>query len=239
MVWRISLFYLGSIFVVTSLVAWNDPQLPLQGSYQRTLELAAANAKLRQSETILRDLAHHDPLTGLANRALLDDRLQQAIRRGQRKAQGFALLLVDLDGFKPVNDAYGHAVGDELLKGLAARLSGAVRGTDAVARIGGDEFVVLLEEGGGDDLLARALGVGEKIVAALGQPLDIGPHVVTVGASVGIACWPGDGEDPQALLRAADRAMYAAKRAGRGRSRAASPAVADPADLAEPRAKPA
>ncbi len=206
---------------------------------QRTLELAAANEKLRRSETILRDLAHHDPLTGLANRALLDDRLQQAILRGQRKAQGFALLLVDLDGFKPVNDAYGHAVGDELLKGLAARLAGAVRGIDTVARIGGDEFVVLLEEGGGDDLLARALGVGEKIVAALGQPLDIGPHVVTVGASVGIACWPGDGEEPQALLRAADRAMYAAKRAGRGRCRAASQPGAGSADVAESRAKPA
>ena len=206
---------------------------------QRTLELAAANEKLRQSETILRDLAHHDPLTGLANRALLDDRLQQAIQRGRRKARGFSLLLVDLDGFKPVNDAHGHAVGDELLKGLATRLAATVRGTDTVARIGGDEFVVLLEESGDD---ARALHVGEKIVAVLGLPLEIGPHVVTVGASVGIACWPGDGEEPQALLRAADRAMYAAKRAGRGRCRTASPpaaAPADAADAAEPRARPA
>lgn len=203
---------------------------------QRTLELAAANEKLRRSETILRDLAHHDPLTGLANRALLDDRLQQAILRGRRQAQGFALLLVDLDGFKPVNDAYGHAVGDALLKGLAGRLVGAVRGTDTVARIGGDEFVVLLEEA---DDEGRAEGVGEKIVAALGQPLRIGPHLVTVGASVGIAGWPGDGEDPQALLRAADRAMYAAKREGRGRWRAASPPAVGPADAAEARANPA
>jgi len=186
---------------------------------QRTAELAEANAKLREDEAKLREMAHHDALTGLANRVLLEDRLQQAVLRTQRSGSGFALMVIDLDGFKPVNDSHGHGVGDELLRLIAQRLQDCVRASDTVARIGGDEFVLLIES---TDDPQQALGIAEKIAAATSLPLRVGARVLEVSASIGISCWPKDAANAQGLLRAADRAMYVAKREGRGRCRLAS-----------------
>ncbi|MCK9985466.1 MAG: two-component system, sensor histidine kinase LadS [Azoarcus sp.] len=181
---------------------------------QRTAELAGVNERLRENEAALIRVAHHDHLTGLANRVVLDDRIAQAIRRGQRQGSVFSLLVIDLDGFKAVNDRFGHAAGDELLKALALRLSNCVRASDTVARLGGDEFVVLLEAMNDP---AKALQVGNKIVAELSRPVPLDENVVRVGASIGIALFPRDGKDANALMLAADHAMYGAKRGGRNR----------------------
>lgn len=181
---------------------------------QRTLELAEANERLRQSEAELRKLAHHDPLTGLANRALLFEELRRVIARAKRSGEVVALLMIDLDGFKPVNDSFGHAVGDQLLEIIAIRLQDCVRVSDTVARLGGDEFVVIVEavlDG------KQAMNIGTKIIANISQPALVGLHSLQVGASVGVALWPQHGEDIHHLLQAADRAMYLAKEDGRGR----------------------
>ncbi|MDS4015213.1 MAG: diguanylate cyclase [Candidatus Accumulibacter sp.] len=187
---------------------------------QRTLELAEANDRLRQSEAELRKLAHHDPLTGLANRALLFEELRRVLARAKRSGEMVALLMIDLDGFKPVNDSYGHAVGDHLLEIIATRLQDCVRVSDTVARLGGDEFVVVVEA-----VLdsKQAMTIGAKIIANLSQPALVGQHSLQVGASVGVALWPLHAEDIHHLLQAADRAMYLAKEDGRGRCSLATP----------------
>ncbi|MFC5301980.1 diguanylate cyclase [Azospira restricta] len=181
---------------------------------ERTRELAASNQRLTESEKRLHDMAHHDPLTGLANRLLLFERIGHAQQLAARHGRGFAVLLIDLDGFKTVNDTLGHDAGDQLLLAVARRLRDSVRSADTVARIGGDEFVVLIEECGDADAV-KALA--EKIVAALRRPVVLDDGEVTIGASVGIARWPEHGEGAEALLRAADQAMYSAKRIGRNR----------------------
>jgi two-component system, sensor histidine kinase LadS len=179
---------------------------------QRTEELADANALLRDKEKELHHLAHHDHLTGLANRLLLDDRLEHAIARCRRSGGGVAVLLVDLDGFKAVNDAHGHDAGDELLIAIAGRLSDSVRETDTVARQGGDEFVVVIEDIPGR---AAAERVAEKIVAAVSAPVGLVTGVVQISASIGVALFPEHAGDRERLLRRADAAMYAAKSGGR------------------------
>jgi len=180
---------------------------------RRTAELAEANERLRQSEAELRKLAHYDALTGLANRALLYDELRRTIARCKRSGESFAVLMIDLDGFKPINDTYGHAVGDRLLETIAPRLRECVRMSDLVARLGGDEFVVVVESVVDAQ---QALAIGAKIIAVLSRPLWIDEHQVQVGASVGVARWPEDGDDSERLLQSADQAMYRAKQAGRG-----------------------
>ncbi len=180
----------------------------------RTCELAEANARLTESETQLREMAHHDALTGLANRLLLFDRIAHAQQRATRQGTAFAVLLIDLDGFKAVNDTLGHDAGDQLLRIVARRLQDSVRAADTVARIGGDDVVILVEEAG-DAAVLQALA--DKIVAGLCQPAAVAAGNITIGASVGIARWPTNGDGAQALLRAADQAMYAAKRIGRNR----------------------
>jgi diguanylate cyclase (GGDEF)-like protein len=179
----------------------------------RTRELEDANARLRENEARLTQLAQHDTLTGLANRALLFDRLEQAIRRARRKHCRFAVLLIDLDEFKPINDNWGHAVGDQLLVELARRLLACVRASDTVARLGGDEFVILLEE---IDQQRSVRDLGNKILDALKQPLLLPEGAIEPSASIGVASWPEDGEEAAQLLLAADQGMYRAKRAGRG-----------------------
>lgn len=178
----------------------------------RTQELAAANVRLVASETRLREMAHHDPLTGLPNRTLLFDRIGQAIQRARRNGDPFALLLVDLDGFKQVNDSFGHEAGDQVLIAVATRMRECVRAVDTVARLGGDEFVVLVENA---KTAEAARATATKLVDALRGPFAIGSQEANIGASVGVALWPTHGEDAPTLLLAADRAMYAAKRAGR------------------------
>lgn len=162
---------------------------------------------------LLQHAAHHDALTGLPNRALLDDRLERAMARARRAGQKLALLYLDLDRFKNVNDTYGHHAGDELLIEVGKRLTAAVRATDTVARLGGDEFVVLLEEVAGAE---AAAALARKIGEALAEPIELDHHDVRTGTSIGIALFPGDGEDAGALGRAADAALYQAKDRGRG-----------------------
>jgi diguanylate cyclase (GGDEF)-like protein/PAS domain S-box-containing protein len=160
-------------------------------------------------------LAYYDPLTGLPNRRLLHDRLHQAVIRAKRSSGRLALMFLDLDEFKPVNDAFGHQAGDALLTAIAQRLQACVRESDTVARLGGDEFVVLLA---GIEVAQDALRVAEKIHAALKQPFTLpGGQQVSISSSAGIAIYPEHGRDESTLTRHADAAMYQAKTAGRDR----------------------
>ena len=165
------------------------------------------------TEERIQRVAHHDSLTGLPNRLLFNDRLQHAISLAKRDARQFALLFLDLDRFKAVNDVLGHAVGDELLQAAAARIRQQVRESDTVARIGGDEFTVILPS---ITRREEAQVVARKIIAAIGAPFHFGSQKqgVDIGASVGIAIYPTDAQDADALIKAADGAMYNAKQAG-------------------------
>jgi diguanylate cyclase (GGDEF)-like protein len=165
--------------------------------------------KRREDEE--RFLAYHDTLTGLPNRRLLDDRLRQALHLAQRRDARLAVMLVDLDEFKQVNDAHGHRAGDAVLREVAARLAACVRKADTLARQGGDEFVVVIP-----DLAQEAdcSVVADKILRALAAPLRAEGEAVRLGASIGISLYPADAGDGDALLRNADAAMYRAKRAG-------------------------
>lgn len=160
----------------------------------------------------LAQLAYHDGLTGLANRIRLEDRLQQAIAHTRSHGGPLALLFIDLDRFKQINDAHGHAVGDQVLCEVARRLQATLRQHDLVARLGGDEFVVLLTTLARD---ADAPMVADKLIGVLSEPMLIGPHLLQVGASIGVSAYPDAGQDAAAMLRAADAAMYRAKQTGR------------------------
>lgn len=155
-----------------------------------------------------RYLARHDILTGLPNRAMLHEIVQKTISSASRSQQLIAIMFVDLDGFKPVNDQYGHAVGDQLLTAVAERLRGAVRQSDTVARVGGDEFVTVatgIESREGASALAR------KLIDSLAAPFVVRGKRLVIGASVGIAMFPSDGADGDTLINNADLAMYRAK----------------------------
>ena len=167
---------------------------------------------LRHKDERIHHLAFHDALTGLPNRFLLQDRLLHAIERSRREDFHLAVLFIDLDGFKGVNDALGHRIGDQLLIDVAERIKSCLRDMDTVARIGGDEFVVLLEDLETADLSAR---VAANIVARLAAPTTILGHAIRTGASIGIALHPDDGCTPAELIEHADAAMYQAKAAGR------------------------
>jgi len=167
--------------------------------------------RLVDAEMRLSHLASHDVLTQLPNRQLLQDRLQQMISLAARRKETFAMLFVDLDHFKSVNDSFGHAVGDQLLRAVAARLEASVRAADTVARIGADEFVILISE------LSQAQDiaiVAKKIIDALVQPILIGAHTISTGASIGCALYPAQGQDMDALLKHADIAKCQAKQRG-------------------------
>ncbi len=166
----------------------------------------------KRIESQIAHMAHHDNLTNLPNRVLLNDRLEQALARMKRQKGGFALFCLDLDGFKKVNDTFGHAAGDLLLKEVAQRLGKCVREVDTVARIGGDEFVIVQEETIEE---AQAVVLAERIKAATGMPCSINGNEVMVGTSIGIALAPRDGMDAAELLRNADKALYRAKSKGR------------------------
>ena len=157
-------------------------------------------------------LAQHDFLTDLPNSVLLDDRMTQAIALARRHGKQIAVLFVDLDHFKAINDSLGHAAGDKLLQSVALRLKACVRSSDAVSRKGGDEFVVLLSEIARAKDAARSAG---KIIAAMAAAHQIAGQELLVTASIGISIYPLDGADPEILLRAADAAMYRAKKNGR------------------------
>jgi diguanylate cyclase (GGDEF)-like protein len=178
-----------------------------------------ANIDTRKTEEAqMRHQATHDALTGLPNRVLLADRMRQAVLAAQREKTRLAVLYFDLDKFKPVNDTYGHAVGDALLISVADRVSASLRESDTLARLGGDEFVVLLPRCGGPD---DARKVGENILAQLNRPFPVEQLVLNISCSVGFALFPDNGLDGEALLRNADQAMYDAKTHGRSQVRAA------------------
>ncbi|WP_298239574.1 cell division protein ZapA [uncultured Bradyrhizobium sp.] len=166
--------------------------------------------KLHEEETSW--LVNHDALTGLPNRNLLNDRLGQALARARRAEQPVGVLFLDLDGFKFINDSFGHTLGDNLLKAVSTRLSGAVRDGDSVARLGGDEFVVVLENVGD---AAAAEAVAQQVLQALAQPFTVGDQSLHVTTSIGISVFPEDGHSPEILLKHADVAMYRAKDQGR------------------------
>ncbi|HYF25395.1 MAG TPA: diguanylate cyclase, partial [Baekduia sp.] len=165
---------------------------------------------------VLAHRALHDPLTGLPNRLALGDRLSVALARQTRAGTVVAVLFVDLDHFKLINDAHGHAVGDEVLRASADRIGAALRAADTVARLGGDEFVVLAEGLAGED---EAVALAERLIAGFAAPLEVAGEQLPMTPSVGIAvARAGTGRGPEDLLREADIAMYRAKSAGRGRA---------------------
>ncbi|HKJ09042.1 MAG TPA: diguanylate cyclase [Gammaproteobacteria bacterium] len=162
----------------------------------------------KQAETRLRHMARHDPLTDLPNRTLFDDRLDVALKRARRDGEQLALLYLDLDGFKEVNDSFGHEAGDQVLQEVARRLARCVRASDTIARMGGDEFTVLLANIRGLECVEI---VKQKIRAAIGVPFEAGGRTLSISASVGTATFPDQGSDRDQLFRHADAAMYAAK----------------------------
>ncbi|HEX8988284.1 MAG TPA: PAS domain S-box protein [Rhodocyclaceae bacterium] len=168
----------------------------------------------KETEQRLEHLAHHDALTDLPNRSLFRDRLQQAIKKSQRDKQAVALLFIDLDRFKEVNDTLGHVAGDRLLIDAAQRISSRVRSSDTVARLGGDEFAAVLQ---GVESREAAARVARDIIDALTEPFPFNDETVRISASIGIAICADDEQDPESLTHAADRAMYAAKSQGRNR----------------------
>ena len=200
---------LGEIPLEPLPVVRNDEVGHLTLAFNRVL------SKLLESRAELEHIAHHDTLTGLPNRQLLADRMKQALARAQRSRGKIAVLFLDLDGFKPINDQFGHETGDAALREVADRVSKAIRREDTLARIGGDEFVILLSDLN-DKARESAELVANKCLEAFRQPFIIREHWCRMGTSIGIAV--GDGEcSPDKLLIAADQAMYRAKDAGRGK----------------------
>jgi diguanylate cyclase (GGDEF)-like protein/PAS domain S-box-containing protein len=185
-----------------------------RGGAQSYIALFSDITPMREHQRELERIAHYDPLTGLPNRVLLADRLQQALSQGQRKRQGVAVVFLDLDGFKAVNDRHGHDAGDALLVEASLRMKSALRDEDTLARVGGDEFVAVLA---GINVVADCESLLERLLAAAAKPLVINGTSLQVSSSIGVAFFPQDGEHAEQLLRYADQAMYAAKQAGKNR----------------------
>ena len=186
-----------------------------RGADGRGLVLAGTNCDIsarKAHEGRLHHQAYHDPLTGLANRSFLRERLQEMIYRAERQQHMLAVLCLDLDHFKVINDSNGHAAGDELLRAAAARLANSVRQGDVVVRLGGDEFAVLLEGPLQTDVIA---GIARKILTRISSPITVNEREHVLSTSIGVSCFPADGRTPDELLTRADLAMYSAKEAGR------------------------
>ncbi|MCC7413014.1 MAG: diguanylate cyclase [Gammaproteobacteria bacterium] len=183
-------------------------------------ELLREIGERKHLQTELQFLASHDPVTGLPNRRLFRDRLEQALLQAQRRAEQVAVLFLDLDHFKQVNDSHGHAVGDLVLKHVAQRLRECVRGSDTVGRLGGDEFVLCLSDVHGVADVAR---VCDKIIASVARPIFARTDDVIVTCSIGVSMFPDDGHDIDTLIDGADGALYQAKAAGRNRTRFHAP----------------
>ena len=186
----------------------------------RPLRMSGTNTDLterKENEQRIYELAYFDPLTGLSNRRYLMEQLGASLARARRLDEYAALLFIDLDNFKLLNDTLGHDVGDELLKQVAARLRTTLRASDHLSRLGGDEFVVVLEDLGlcPDEAAAETKGVATKILHALGQPFGLGPHTASTSPSIGITLFDGAPTDIDTLLKQADLAMYRAKAEGR------------------------
>ena len=165
-----------------------------------------------QKDERIRHLALHDPLTDLPNRALLLERLGQLIGITEREPRSIALMFLDLDGFKAINDGLGHEAGDQMLRTVAKKLTGLMRQSDTVARLGGDEFVILLDNPANRNEIAH---IAERVITAINEPLPLNGNFSKVGVSIGIAIYPADGANAELLMQSADKAMYAAKQAGK------------------------
>lgn len=179
---------------------------------RRVQALQSEIAELHIRDQLLQVQAHHDSLTGLANRLLLADRFHLAVERAKRSGKSFALLMIDLNDFKAINDNYGHAAGDSVLVSVAKRLVGAVRASDTVARLGGDEFILIAEAIENPQELVH---ISEKVFDTLSDTITLDTGVlVNIGASIGLALYPDDGADMNDLLHVADLAMYKFKATG-------------------------
>jgi diguanylate cyclase (GGDEF)-like protein len=176
------------------------------------LEVRLLHEASRNHGKMLESLALHDPLTGLANRRLLAERMSMALAHARRNKSAMAVVYLDLDGFKQINDTLGHGAGDVLLKMAAERLVATVREEDTVARLGGDEFTIALWHVSGSDDAAK---VALKVIEAVSQPYDIEGHTVSITTSAGVGIYPVHGEDADTLMKSADLALYEAKRAGK------------------------
>ena len=198
-----------------------DPQEMFRRVYN-LLEVRLLHEETRNQSKMLESLALQDPLTGLANRRLLIDRMSVAVTQARRSKSCLAVMYLDLDGFKEINDTLGHGAGDILLKAVAGRLTRTVREEDTVARMGGDEFVMALPHiHSGADAAAMAV----KVIDAVSQPYDVESRIVRITTSAGIAIYPNDGKDAEALMKSADRALYEAKRAGKNTYRIGAPSL--------------
>jgi diguanylate cyclase (GGDEF)-like protein/PAS domain S-box-containing protein len=185
-----------------------------RGGISHFVAQAADISARKNAEHHIWRLANYDKLTGLPNRSMFHERLEHEIRRAHRSEKKLALLFLDLDGFKEVNDSLGHDVGDLLLQQVANRLAGCVRESDTIARLGGDEFIIILNDVGDMSVVGS---VAQKIIDTLAAPFTLRTHTVYVSASVGVTLYPDDGETNEVLLKNADQAMYAAKKEGRNR----------------------
>jgi diguanylate cyclase (GGDEF)-like protein len=210
----------------TQLLEANE-HLVVAAIHSQTMTEVAEHATLQMAFKAERDF-----LTGLPNRALLADRLAQSITLARRHGKRVALMYLDLDNFKDINDSLGHSVGDQLLQSIAKRLEGCVRHSDTVSRQGGDEFVVLLSE---IEAVQDAARAAQKLVKAMAEPHLIGDHRLNVTLSIGISLYPDDGADAEAVLTNADTAMYHVKRNGRNSYRRFDPEMnASPAARQSP-----
>ncbi|QDL53460.1 sensor domain-containing protein [Rhodoferax aquaticus] len=210
----------GSVFLMAlSISAMRDER----GQISRYVSVFSDATARWNKDQVVERMALHDSLTQLPNRNLLMERLGQLTSIASRSPRNIALLFLDLDGFKAVNDTWGHDAGDRVLTTVAGRLLAKLRLTDTVARLGGDEFIVLLDEA---NLMENVALIGQQLIDSINQPIDIGGTVAHVGTSMGIALYPHNGLTPQELLKAADDAMYAAKAAGKNTLRFAIPTKA-------------
>ena len=204
-------YILASVAVLLAIAAF-VLAMRLRRALDEKKRLKRYALKLRNAEKSLKQHAFFDPLTGLANRLLLVDRFQLAMQHAKRSRKQFAVLMIDLNKFKAINDTYGHAAGDTVLVAVANRLVSAVRASDTVARLGGDEFALIIESVSDRDQIAT---LGQKLIDMLTDevPLDSG-EVVSLGGSIGIAWYPKDGENLKDILDVADQAMYFCKTSG-------------------------
>lgn len=166
---------------------------------------------VRRVHEHLRHLASHDALTGLPNRGYCQERLSQILVQAHRQNRRFAVMLLDLDRFKQINDTLGHHIGDGLLQAVARRLKGHLRDEDTLARLGGDEFMVIMDDIDDSDIIATT---AQRLIEALASPFQVDGHEVSVTTSIGVACFPEDGEDIPTLTQNADAASYQAKAQG-------------------------
>jgi len=217
----------GIIFAALSLSLLKDEKgepIGMVGYAQDITERKKTEESLQKQKNILRYQAHHDALTGLPNRVLFSDRLEQGIEKAKRHKTGLALFFIDLDKFKHINDSLGHAVGDSVLKVVAKRLEGIIRKEDTLARLSGDEFTVIMEELTQPEDAAL---LAEKILKTLAESMYINDHILYVSGSIGISLYPQDTTDAQELLKYADTAMYKAKEEGRNTFQFYSPKMTE------------